>query len=188
MPVASRPCSTTAPAEPRMGKDTAATGDRLHRALALLCLWLVATSPWLGMLRRIPAGAGWLDYAHVALGSAALIAGIAYAWICLRAGRRELYFPWSPAGLRVVGREFAGLLHGRVPAAEGGGLIGFVEGLLLLALVATALTGAGWFLAQGGDAALVWRTQHIVAARTLTGLLVLHVVTVSLHLLDFMRD
>jgi hypothetical protein len=75
-----------------------------------------------------------------------------------------------------------------VPAAEGGGLIGFVEGLLLVALVATAATGAGWFLAQGGDAALAWREQHVIAARTLAGLLAAHVVTVSLHLLDFVRD
>jgi len=171
-----------------MGNDTTATGDRLHFAVAVLGLWLVATSPWLGMLRRIPAGAGWLDYAHVALGFAALIAGVAYAWTCLRAGRRGLYFPWSAAGLRVVGRELAGLPRGRVPAAEGGGLIGFVEGLLLLALLATGVTGAGWFLAQGSDAALAWRAQHVLVARTLVGLLVLHVVTVSLHLLDFVRD
>jgi hypothetical protein len=171
-----------------MGNGAAAAGDRLHLAVAVLSLWLVATSPWLGMLRRIPAGAGWLDYAHVALGLATLPAGVAYAWICLREGRRGLYFPWSASGLRVVGRELTGLLRGRVPAAEGGGLIGFVEGLLLVALVAAAATGAGWFLAQGGDAALAWRAQHVVAARTLAGLLAAHVVTVSLHLLDFVRD
>ena len=125
---------------------------------------------------------------HVALGFATLVAGVAYASICLRAGRRGLYLPWSVSGLRTVGCDLAGLLRGRVPASEGGGLIGFVEGLLLLALVATALTGAGWFLAQGGDAALTWRAQHLIAARALVGLLVLHVVTVSLHLLDFVRD
>lgn len=82
----------------------------------------------------------------------------------------------------------AGLLLGRIPAAEGGGLFGFIEGLLLLALVATAVTGAAWFLAQGSSEALAWRASHVFAARGLIGLLALHVVTVSLHLLDFVRD
>ena len=39
-------------------------------ALAMLAVWLVATSPWVSMLRRIPANAGFFDYAHVALGLA----------------------------------------------------------------------------------------------------------------------
>lgn len=168
--------------------QTARPGGRLHLALAVLSLWLIATSPWLGMLRRIPAGAGWLDYAHVSLGFAALLLGGAYAAACLRKGRRQLYFPWSRTGLRVVGEDFGGLLRGRIPAAEGGGLIGFVEGLLLLALVATAVTGAGWFAAQGTDAALGWRGHHLFAARAFIGLLVLHVVSVSLHLLEFVGD
>jgi len=50
------------------------------------------------------------------------------------------------------------------------------------------LTGAGWLATQGSDAALAWREYHALAARGLIGLLVLHVVTVSLHLLDFLRD
>ena len=112
---------------------------------------------------------------------------IAYAWSCARDGRWRLYFPWSPPDPR-VGRDLAGLLRGRIPAAEGGGLFGLIEGLLLLALLATAATGAAWFTAQGTDAAVSWRGQHILAARGLIGLLVLHVVTVSLHLLDLLRD
>ena len=171
-----------------MNGQTARPGNRLHLALALLALWLVATSPWLGMLRRVPAGAGWLDYTHVALGFAALLLGAAYTAACLRRGRRPLYFPWSPAGLRVVVEDLRGLLRGRIPAAEGGGLIGFIEGLLLLALAATAVTGAAWFAVGGTDAALEWRGHHLVAARSFIGLLVLHVVTVSLHLLEFVGD
>jgi len=163
-------------------------GSRLHLVLAVISLWLVVTSPWLGMLRRIPAGAGWLDYAHVALGFAALLLGAVYVAACLRQGRRPLYFPWSPAGLRMVGGDLGGLLRGRIPAAEGGGLIGFIEGLLLLALAAVALTGAAWFVAQGTDAALAWRGHHLVAARAFIGLLVLHVVSASLHLLEFVGE
>jgi hypothetical protein len=163
-------------------------GNRLHLAVAVCGLWLVATSPWLGMLRRIPASAGWLDYAHVAVGFGTLLLGAAFAWSCIREERRALYFPWSPAGLRTVAGEIGGLLRGRIPAAEGGGLIGFLEGLLLVALTAAAATGAIWFLMQGGDAALTWREHHLVAAHVFVALLVLHVLSVSLHVLEFARS
>jgi hypothetical protein len=164
------------------------SSDRQHLVVALLSLWLILSSPWVSMLRRIPAGAGWVDYAHVALGFLALAVGATYAWSCTRGGRWRLYFPWAPAQLAGVGRDLAGLLRGRIPAAEGGGLFGLIEGLLLLLLLATAVTGAGWFVLQGAGDVLAWRGYHILAARGLAGLLVLHVVTVSLHLLDFLRD
>jgi len=106
----------------------------------------------------------------------------------VRDGRWRLYFPWVAPQIRTVGSDLAGLLRRRIPAAEGGGLFGLIEGLLLLALLATAATGAAWFMAQGTDAAVSWRGQHILAARGLIGLLVLHVVTVSLHLLDFVGE
>jgi cytochrome b561 len=57
--------------------------------------------------------------------------------------------------------------------------------LALLALMTAALTGVGWFLAHGSDAALGWRECHIVAARCLVGLVVLHILAVASHLLDF---
>jgi hypothetical protein len=60
--------------------------------------------------------------------------------------------------------------------------------LLLVLLVATATTGAIWFATQGTADALAWRSQHIFAARGLVGCLGLHVITVSLHLVDFVRD
>jgi hypothetical protein len=162
--------------------------DRLHGVVALLALWLIGTSPWVAMLRRIPSGAGWLDYAHVAAGFAALLCGAAYCWACVAGGRWRLYFPLTPAQFGNVGRDLRGLLRGEVPAAEGGGLFGAIEGVLLVAFLATALTGAAWYFAQGTAEAVAWRSHHIIAARALIGLLALHVVTVSLHLLDFVRD
>jgi hypothetical protein len=162
--------------------------DRLHLAIALLTLWLLLSSPWISMLRRIPASAGWLDYAHVWTGMLALVLGVAYGWTSTRGGRWRLYFPWAPSGLRSVGRDLAGLVRGRVPSSEGGGLFGLIEGLLLLILLATGLTGAGWLATQGSGAALAWREYHCVAAYGTIGLLALHVVTVSLHLLDLLRD
>jgi len=43
-------------------------------------------------------------------------------------------------------------------------------------------------VAQGTDAALAWRGHHLVASRAFIGLLVLHVVSVSLHLLEFVGE
>lgn len=162
--------------------------NRQHVAVAVLSLWLIGTSPWIAMLRRVPANAGWLDYAHVAVGFVALLLAVAYTWTCTRQGRWRLHFPWAPAHLGGVGRDLGGLLRGRIPSAEGGGLFGFIEGLLLLALCATAASGAAWFAVQGSNDALAWRDAHSIAARALTGLLLLHVVTVSLHLIDLVRD
>lgn len=162
--------------------------DRLHLAVAVSSLWLVGTSPWIAMLRRIPAGAGWLDHAHVGLGFLTLPLGVAYLHSCSREGRWRLYFPLQCARLAAVGNDLAALLRGRLPAAESGGLFGMIEGLLLIALLATGLTGAAWFFTQGSDAALAWRATHLYVARGMIGLLALHVLTVSLHLLDFVRD
>ena len=163
-------------------------GNVQHAAVAMLALWLVATSPWLAMLRRIPAGAGWLDYAHVGLGCAALLLCVTYGWTCTREGKWRLYFPVTAARLGSVASDLGGLLRGRLPAAESGGLFGLIEGLLLLALAITGLTGAAWLATQGSDEAVAWRECHVYAARGFIVLLVLHVATVSLHLLDFVRD
>jgi Prokaryotic cytochrome b561 len=161
---------------------------RQHLAVAFLSTWLIVTSPWIAMLRQVPRDAGLLDYGHVVLGFVTLLIAITYTIACTRAGRWRLYFPWQAGQFGAVGRDLGGLLRGRVPAAEGGGLFGLIEGLLLVLLVATATTGAIWFATQGTADALAWRSQHIFAARGLVGCLVLHVITVSLHLIDFVRD
>lgn len=161
---------------------------RQHLAVALLSTWLIVTSPWIAMLRRIPRDAGLLDYSHVVLGLVTLLIAITYTIACTRAGRWRLYFPWLAGQFGAVGRDLGGLLRGRVPAAEGGGLFGLIEGLLLVVLVATAVTGTLWFISQGSEHALAWRSHHVLAARGLVVCLFLHVITVSLHLIDFVRD
>jgi hypothetical protein len=165
-----------------------ATTDRQHLVVAAMSLWLILTSPWVSLLRRIPSGAGWLDYAHVFVGCVLLVLALTYTWTCTRGGRWQLYFPYAPAQIGNVGRDLAGLLRGRIPASEGGGLFGLIEGLLLVLLVTTAATGVAWLLTQGSAEALAWRGYHILAARGLVGLLVLHVLTVAAHLLDLLRD
>ena len=163
-------------------------GNRLHIAVTLLALWLVTTSPWVSMLRRVPANAGFFDYAHMVLGVVALFVGILYGRVVMRGGQWKLYFPVAAGNGAAVGRDLAGLLRGKVPAAEGGGLFGCIEGLLLAALIAAGMSGVVWFMLQGSDAALTWRMVHIVLARILIAAGVLHVLAVASHLLDLVRD
>lgn len=163
------------------------TVNRLHFAVAAIALWLICTSPWIAMLRRVPAGAGWVDRAHVLLGFAGLLVGALYALACTSGGRWRALFPWLAGGLGDVGRDLAGLARGRVPAAEGGGLYAMIEGLLLLAFIVAGVAGAGWYLSQGGDSALAWRSVHVVSAQVLVGFVVLHVLAVASHMLDFVR-
>lgn len=162
--------------------------DRLHRAVAVVALWLIITSPWVALLRRLPADAGWMDRAHVLVGFLLLLMSGAYAWTVTRDGRWRLIFPVLPGQLRSVRGDLAGLVRGRIPASESGGLFGLLEGLLLAVLLLTGATGTAWFVTQGTDAALSWRALHQVSAAALIGLLVAHVVTVGLHLLEFVRD
>jgi cytochrome b561 len=158
--------------------------SRLHMAAVLLCAWLIVTSPWVSMLRRIPAGAGLVDWAHVVLGVAALIAGSIYLYACTRGERWRLYFPWLAGDLRAAARDLGGFLHRRLPSAEGGGLFAVIEGLLLLALLVVGVTGVAWLALQGGAEALACRAVHIVAARVLIGLIVAHVLAVAIHLIE----
>lgn len=168
-----------------------ASGERastwLHAALAIAAAALVATSPWIALRRSIPDDATILDWAHVVGGLLVVPLAIAYAVACLRGdGWREL-LPWASGRLGAVAADLAGLLRGRIPAAEGGGLFALVKGFLLLALLATALTGLGWLLAAGTAEAFAWRHWHQYAARTLAALLVAHVVAVALHVVAIAR-
>jgi hypothetical protein len=161
---------------------------RQHAAVAALSAWLILTSPWISMVGRVPRNAGVLEYSHVVLGLLVAPLAITYLLDCVRAGRWQLYFPWLAGQLGPAARDLAGLLRGRVPVAEGGGLFALIEGLTLLMLVATAWTGVAWFATQGSSDALAWRGYHVVAARGLMALVVVHAVTVSMHLLDFVRE
>lgn len=173
------------PTQRAEGTERWATG--LHGALALLCLALFASAPWLGMAGRLRPDAGWVDHAHVVLGLAMLPAAAVYAGLILRGGRWRGLLPWLGGDLKPVARDLAGLCRGQLPAAEGGGLFPLIEGLLLLALLVTTLTGALWWLTQGQPVALDWRERHIGCAWILGGLALLHAASVASHLLDFVR-
>jgi len=160
----------------------------LHLLIALACTWLLASSPWIGMYHALPEEPGWLDLGHVALGLAMLPLGIVYLAACTVGGRWRLYFPWAAGQLGAVGTDVAGMFRGERPGSEGGGLFATIEGLLLLALIAAALSGTLWFVERGSDAAVLWRGHHIVAAHAFAVLMGLHVLAVSLHVVDLVRD
>jgi hypothetical protein len=160
----------------------------LHPLLAVLALWLVATSPWVSMLRRFPAEPGFFDYAHVTTGALTLLCVLIYGVTVTAGSRWKWFFPWAAGETGAMARDLTGALQGRVPAADGPGLYGAIKGLLLLVLLATALTGAAWFLAQGSPAAIMFRDWHAAAARVLVVVLLVHVAAVASHLLELLRD
>lgn len=171
-----------------MGPLPGGLAARQHVVLALLTAWLFLTSPWVHLYRRIPRNAGLLDYSHIVLGVVATVLALSFTLYCLRrAGWRE-YFPWLSGELGLVGRELKGLVRGELPTADGGGLFALIEGLLLLAMLATGLSGVGWLLVQNAPEAVACRSYHIFAARFTLVLLVLHIISVSLHLRDFMGE
>jgi cytochrome b561 len=165
-----------------------ALNAHLHWALALLALWLLLTSPWVSMFRRLPSGAGFFDYAHVALGWLALAIAVVYCVTVSQGGRWRWFFPWAAGQVAAIRRDLAGIARGKVPAADGPGLYGAIKGLLLLALLATALTGAGWSLAQGSDAALGLRDLHQGAVKVLLASGAAHVLAVASHLVELLLD
>lgn len=159
----------------------------LHLALAALVVWLVASSPWVELYRRLPPQAGWITHAHVWLGVAALALVPVYGALCLRCGRWRSLLPWAGGWISAVGRDLAGLARGRLPSSEGGGLLPLVQGLLLLAVAAAGITGALWIASAGTAEALDWRQWHIVAARAAALLLLLHLAGALINLLEFIR-
>jgi cytochrome b561 len=171
----------------RNGSTADRTVRRLHSGALAALLVLYASSPWLAMLRRVPREAGLVDYAHLAIGALALLVAVAFLALALRAGRWRLYFPWAAGRGGQVFRDLAGLARGRMPRSEGGGLNTALQGFVLLALFATAATGAGWFLTQGTDAALAWRAVHATCAHVLAGLVIAHAVTALAHVIDLAR-
>ena len=140
------------------------------------------------MLRGVPRNAGLLDYGHVAVGLVALVLAVTFTISSARHGGWRMYFPWLAGSLAAVVRDLRGLRRGAVPTTEGGGLFALLEGLLLLATLAAGVTGAAWLLLQGSTEAGALRHYHILAARVMIALLVLHIFAVSLHLLDLIRE
>lgn len=159
-----------------------------HGLLILILAWLILSSPWVHLYNRLPDPAGFVVLAHLVLGLAALVLGVGFVLTTALQGRLSQYFPWALARFGPLGRDLLGLLRLKLPSNEGAGLFSIIKGLLLLALLATGLTGALWLFTAGSQEALTWREWHIVSARVLIGVLVAHILATLIHLLDFMRQ
>ncbi len=164
------------------------SADGQHLLVLLTALWLVLTSPWIALRSGIPESAGFLDWAHIALGLALVPLSLAYFATNTMGGRWREYFPWLAGDFTGVRKDLAGIPKARLPQPGGGGLFSVIEGIALILLLATALTGALWFLFEGSRAALAWRDWHVVAADGFVVVLAVHVVAASLHLLEFLFD
>lgn len=160
----------------------------LHSALALAALWLIGSSPWLAMFTTLPEPAGALNLSHLILGFAVLPLALLFSAACTLGGGWRLYFPWLVGEFAQTARDLAGLARGERPLSEGGGLFATLEGLLLVALLATAASGAAWFLAQGSEVVVSLWQWHKLAARVCTALLVLHIAAAALHWVDLIRN
>ena len=171
-----------------MKKAIERTSRVQHWLVAVLALWLILTSPWIGMRRVIPDSASFWDRAHIGVGLALTVLAVTYLVTNLVDGRWRQHFPWLAGDLSEVRSDFEAIAHLKIPSAGGAGLFSVIQGLLLVLLPAAALTGVGWLMADGARIALVWREWHIVSADCFAWLLVVHAVASALHLLDFLRD
>lgn len=163
-------------------------GRTQHWLVALISIWLIGTSPWISMRRIVPESATSWDYAHIGLGLALAVLAVTYLLTNLVEGRWRQYFPWATGNLSEVRSDLAGIARAKIPSAGGAGLFPVIQGMLLIVLLATALSGLGWLLADGSRAALAWREWHMIVANVFAWLIAIHVIASALHLLDFVRD
>lgn len=159
-----------------------------HGVLILLLTWLIFTSPWVHLYNRVPANPTFWVWAHLILGLAALLLSLSFTVSCLVQGRFRHYFPWVLGRFRPLLADLRGLLRLRMPSNEGGGLFAVIKGLLLISLLAVAITGAMWLWTAGSREALAWRGWHLGAIRLMLVFLVLHIVATVSHIVHFMRQ
>ncbi|QSX34390.1 cytochrome b/b6 domain-containing protein [Shewanella avicenniae] len=160
----------------------------LHLLLMLLCAFLLIGSSNLMLLRSIPPTAGFWDLSHVWLGLLAAVLGVLFLGKLCVHGRWRLYFPWLVLQWRPIVADIKGLCKGKIPSAGGAGLFSLIEGITVLSLVTTGITGAMWFVTQGSADAASWRLWHHSAAHWFIGLMIVHVVCALSHLIDMIRD
>ena len=161
---------------------------RLHLWIVLSVGLLVCTSPWIFIGRSLRANASIWDYLHVYLGLIAAALGILFLLRNSIQGKWHQYFAWLVGDWGQLIQDIKGLFKGKLPVAGGKGLFSTVEGIGMLLLVATGVTGALWFFYQGTPLAMTWRSYHQVCADVFIGFLVVHLVLVASHIIEFIRQ
>lgn len=161
---------------------------RLHVWLVLCCTFLVCTSPWIFIGKNLRNNASIWDYLHVYLGLfTALLAGLFLMRNTLQ-GKWHQYFAWLIGDWAQLKQDIKGLFNGKLPVAGGKGLFSAIEGIGMLILLGTGVTGALWFMYQGTPSALDWRSYHLACVDVFVGFLVVHVVLAATHIIEFIRQ
>lgn len=159
-----------------------------HGLLILLLAWLIATSPSVHLYNRIPPEPTFWVWSHLVLGVLTLVLSLSFSVTCLAQGRLRQYFPWAFGRFRPLLSDLAGLFRLRMPGNEGGGLFSVIKGLLLISLLAVALTGLMWLWTAGSRDAVAWRGWHLDSVRVMVVFLTLHVLATVAHLVQFIRQ
>ncbi|QVK24026.1 hypothetical protein KHX94_05240 [Shewanella dokdonensis] len=94
-----------------------------HLLLALLCVFLLAGSGQLAMLRAIPEHGGFWNLSHVWLGLVCSFVAITFFINNMLGGSWRQYFGVFAGNWQPLWRDISGLGHGRLPAAGGVGLL-----------------------------------------------------------------
>lgn len=161
---------------------------RLHVWIVLCCLVLVCTSPWIFIGRSLRSNASVFDYLHVYLGLVCALLSLGFLLRNSLQGKWRQYFAWLVGDWAQLAQDCRGLLKGKLPVAGGKGLFSTVEGIGLLLLLATGLTGVVWFVYQGTPLAMAWRGYHQGFSQAFIGFLVVHTLLAASHVLEFIRQ
>lgn len=164
------------------------TAGAQHALVAAASVWLIATSPWIGMRRILPEHPTFWDLAHVWIGLATAVLAVTYLAANIVGGRWRQHWPWLLGRIGPAGRDLAGIFRGRIPQSGGDGLFPVIQGLTLLLLAATAVTGVGWLISEGSRAALAWREWHALAANAFGWCLLVHAIAGIAHVAEFFRN
>lgn len=160
----------------------------LHVWLATCCAVLVCTSPWIFIGRSLRKNASFWDYLHVYLGLVCTVLALLFLLHNTFNGKWRSYFGWLVGDWAQLKQDIAGVIKGKFPVAGGKGLFSVVEGIGMLLLVATGLTGVVWFVYQGTPIATDWRGYHIICAQAFIGFLIVHIVLAATHIIEFIRQ
>lgn len=160
----------------------------LHSSLSLGSVLLILSSPWLFMARRLMTNSHWINSIHVYLGLVITFFSILFLFCHCINGYWRQFFPWVKGDIKPLISDLAGLFKGQLPIAGGKGLFSCIEGLGMLTLVATGLTGSMWFFNQGTADAMLWREIHQHFALGLMVYLGIHILCALSHVLAMLKS
>lgn len=159
----------------------------LH-VLVVLCMGLLLlTSPWVLLGRELKYNGNVWNIMHVYLGIVCALLGGLFLLKNIQQNKWRQYYPWLCGDVSQLKQDIVGLTRAKIPAAGGKGLFSVIEGIGLLLLLGTGLTGMGWYVCQGSAIALDWRSYHQLFSQGFTGFVIVHLLLALSHILDFFR-